>query len=658
MKKTLLCAVVILYAALGCWGQSVANTINTSGGTATVTNINGFTAATFEELPSGSPATVSVTVQGCMRGQTCDAAADTNTSTSAALRPVSFSKVYDYFLVTASWTGGTSAAIAVNTHIGYTPASASGSNVTVTSPVDGSGYVNVHCQTGCAGGNPNGQATMANSAPVVIASNQSAVNVAGTGSAGTANAGVVTVQGIASMTKLLVTPDSVALPANQSVNVNQVAGASTGATNPLYTGLTDGTTGPVAVKAASTAAVATDKSAVVQLSPNQPALTTPLNVSLAANQSVNNAQVAGAATSTAASGVQKVGVVGNAGATVDGAPAATAPTNAVQVGVQFNTSPTTLTTGQMGAAQANSKGELLTQVTDGTTNAGVIAGTTALKTDLSSVAGTATGTAAAGVQKVGVVGNTGAAIDAAGQNVTSPANEVLVGCQFNTTPTTVTTGNMSPCQIDSTGHLLVGGSVASGSAVAGNPVPVAGVSGGNAIYLGGFLGSADAGTASAAVIQSMGHHAYNGTTWDRQRTASAANLALGNSTGAELVEYGPRVAVNSQPAVSTQATASVAAGGAGVRHVFDHVCFSGGSTTAPALTQLAINVRDGATGAGTVLVSFQAIVVGSTGQNVAPYCSPVGANILGTANTAMTAEWSALLTNEFEQVTLYYYNVN
>lgn len=42
------------------------------------------------------------------------------------------------------------------------------------------------------------------------------------GTAGTANAGVITVQGIASMTKLLVTPDSVALPANQSVNLSQV----------------------------------------------------------------------------------------------------------------------------------------------------------------------------------------------------------------------------------------------------------------------------------------------------------------------------------------------------------------------------------------------------------------------------------------------------
>ena len=48
------------------------------------------------------------------------------------------------------------------------------------------------------------------------------VPVKGSGTAGTAASGVVTVQGIASMTKLLVTPDSVALPANQSVNAAQI----------------------------------------------------------------------------------------------------------------------------------------------------------------------------------------------------------------------------------------------------------------------------------------------------------------------------------------------------------------------------------------------------------------------------------------------------
>lgn len=46
------------------------------------------------------------------------------------------------------------------------------------------------------------------------------------GTAGTASTDVISIQGIASMTKLLVTPDSVALPANQSVNVAQINGVT------------------------------------------------------------------------------------------------------------------------------------------------------------------------------------------------------------------------------------------------------------------------------------------------------------------------------------------------------------------------------------------------------------------------------------------------
>jgi hypothetical protein len=51
--------------------------------------------------------------------------------------------------------------------------------------------------------------------------------VVGTGTAGTPAGNILTVQGVAAMTKLLVTPDSVALPANQSVNVAQIAGVTT-----------------------------------------------------------------------------------------------------------------------------------------------------------------------------------------------------------------------------------------------------------------------------------------------------------------------------------------------------------------------------------------------------------------------------------------------
>lgn len=51
--------------------------------------------------------------------------------------------------------------------------------------------------------------------------------VVGIGTAGSPSGNILTIQGVASMTKLLVTPDSVALPANQSVDVAQIAGTTT-----------------------------------------------------------------------------------------------------------------------------------------------------------------------------------------------------------------------------------------------------------------------------------------------------------------------------------------------------------------------------------------------------------------------------------------------
>lgn len=72
------------------------------------------------------------------------------------------------------------------------------------------------------------------------------------------------------------------------------------------------------------------------------------------------------------------------------------------------------------------------------------------------------------------VGNAGAIFDFAGQNAASPANSILMGAQFQTTPTTVTAGNASPLQMDNAGNLLVNikagassGAVAQGSTTSG-----------------------------------------------------------------------------------------------------------------------------------------------------------------------------------------------
>lgn len=136
---------------------------------------------------------------------------------------------------------------------------------------------------------------------------------------------------------------------------------------------------------------------------------------------------------------------------------------------------------------------------------------------------------------------------------------------------------------------------------------------------------------------------------------NATSLTATVNTG-EITEKGPRWQVTSTPAVSTQASASKGAGTGTVRHVADCVTFSGGSTTAPAATKLNINLRDGATGAGTIIWSTTVVVLAATGQNIAPFTA-CGLNLVGSAATAMTLEYSALLTNLFEDVTLTGYDV-
>ena len=87
-------------------------TVSTSGNSCTL-SVTG-NAGTFEEVITGSPATTSIVIKGCMDGGTCDTL-DTNTGTTSANRvPGSWTTLYRYFTVIASWTGGTNVSIRVN----------------------------------------------------------------------------------------------------------------------------------------------------------------------------------------------------------------------------------------------------------------------------------------------------------------------------------------------------------------------------------------------------------------------------------------------------------------------------------------------------------------------------------------------------------------
>lgn len=185
--------------------------------------------------------------------------------------------------------------------------------------------------------------------------------------------------------------------------------------------------------------------------------------------------------------------------------AATA-TKGIAIGGQFDTTQKTLTNGQQGSIALSPRAAMFVAVgADGfaVTNAGTFAVTQATGTNLHAVLDTTSTTAvtqataanlnatvvgtgtfatqstlAAETTKVigttRTLGNVGAVVDFAGQNAASPANSWLIGGQFNTTPTTLTTGNSSPLQMDSAGNLLVNiktgassGAVAQGSTTSG-----------------------------------------------------------------------------------------------------------------------------------------------------------------------------------------------
>lgn len=292
----------------------------------------------------------------------------------------------------------------------------------------------------------------------------------------------------------------------------------------------------------------------------------------------------------------------------------------------------------------------------------------------SPVTGVSSGTGASASQTQGAAA-TGAAV---------AGNPVLVGGKDGS-------GNAEPILTDTGGRQVIQGPDATGTvtgSLTGNPLLIGAWNGtqlnrfvcaGSAATCGVFAGpnsvadgisaastlglpynpgngSADTGGLRVNPVQ------YNGTTLDTQRNASLANYPTSQTTtarnviGAALSAPSPNWVINSQPAISTVASASIAAE-ALVRHVMDKVCFSAGAIAAPAATQLAINIRDGATGAGVILQSFVVTIPATAAQHVAPTCvGPL--NLVGTTNTAMTAEWSALLTNEFEQISISGFNVN
>lgn len=230
------------------------------------------------------------------------------------------------------------------------------------------------------------------------------------------------------------------LPANASVNLAQVAGTAT-----------DVNTG--------NASAGTQR---VVLASNQPAI--PVTQSGAWTVTANagaNLNTSALALDTSVNGILRA--QGSTTSGQSGPLMQAAVTTAAPAYTTAQTSPLSLTTA--GALRVDNSA--VTQPISGTITANAGSGTFTIQSNasvnLNQVAGAAVSTSGSGVQKVGIVGNAGAALDAAGQNAASPANELLVAGQFNTAPTTITSGNVSPLQLDSAGNLLVNVKAGGGS---------------------------------------------------------------------------------------------------------------------------------------------------------------------------------------------------
>ena len=90
---------------------------------------------------------------------------------------------------------------------------------------------------------------------------------------------------------------------------------------------------------------------------------------------------------------------------------------------------------------------------------------------------------------------------AATQNVATPTNGQLAMGQFNTTPTTITSGNTSPLQLDNAGNLLVNVKVGGGTGGGGGGAVT--IASGADVTEGTAADAAFAGTGSATVVAAL-----------------------------------------------------------------------------------------------------------------------------------------------------------
>lgn len=158
--------------------------------------------------------------------------------------------------------------------------------------------------------------------------------------------------------------------------------------------------------------------------------------------------------------------------------------------------------------------------------------------------------------------------------------------------------------------------------------------------------------------------ASSGNVFDPLRSLRAANTYAADGTsfpaaGALVAEKGARWRIQNNAVSGSAASASEAAA-SGISHVADCLTYSAYSnSTGITATAISVNLRDGASGAGTVIWTVPLGIPTTTAiQQVAGPFSICGLNLQGTTNTAMTLEFNTGVTNMLQGVTLSGYDVN
>ena len=247
------------------------------------------------------------------------------------------------------------------------------------------------------------------------------------------------------------------------------------------------------------------------------------------------------------------------GGTIDGTATGNVSVNKVVAGIAYlNTAQVNGVTTLAGAGAVGTGSQRIAVGQDTTTIAGSAPGTAGTaSTNVLSVQGIASMTPF--LANPGTAANWG--VGTSTQNSSTVANGHLALGQFNTTPTTITTGNMSPLQMDASGNLLVNIKAGAGSggtaSTFGSAFPSTGTAIGltNGTNMVAWSATSNYGTAPSAIaVPAVNAYVTNTTALGQAAMAASSPVVIANNQSSVPVT----------PLSTTNAGATLAKGGVGV----------------------------------------------------------------------------------------------